>query len=98
MIPREEITKAIFDALDEINEQLPEGRKLEKSLDTVLYDRSGQLDSLQLVNLIVATEQGIEEAFNRVVVLADEKAVARERSPFRTVRSFAEYIAGRLDQ
>lgn len=90
------ITKAIFDAIDEINEQLPAGGKLEKSVDTVLYDRTGRLDSLKLVNLIVATEERIESEFDILVVLATDKAVAHGRNPFRTVRSFADYVAGRL--
>ena len=94
----ERILKTIFDAIDEVNEQLPEGGKVEKRVDTVLYDRNGRLDSLRLVTLIVATEERIEEEFDIVVVLADEKAVTRGRSPFRTVKSFAEYIAGRLEK
>jgi acyl carrier protein len=98
MDQRDRITKAVFDAIDDLNQQLPEGRKLGKNWDTVLYGRGGHLDSLQLVHLVVATEQGLEEEFNRVVVLADEKAVARGRSPFQTVGSFVEYIASRLQE
>lgn len=92
------ITRAIFDAIDEVNEQLSEGSRLEKSGDTVLYDRSGKLDSLGLVNLIVATEQKIEDEFDVAVILADEKAVSQENSPFKTVGSFAKYIACRMER
>jgi len=94
----ERILKLIFDAIDEANQQLPAGLQIEKSLQAALYDRTGKLDSLALVNLIVATEQRIEEEFGVAVTLADARAVSQERSPFRTVQAFARFIAERLKE
>jgi len=59
--------------------------------DTPLFGRSGVLDSVGLVSLVVAVEQAIEDKFGVSVSLADEKALSQQRSPYRTVRSLAEY-------
>jgi D-alanine--poly(phosphoribitol) ligase subunit 2 len=98
MIDGEKVIQAIFDAMDEINEQRPESRQLEKSADTVLFGESGLLDSLGLVNLIVAVEQRLEDDFGVSVALADEKAMSRRSSPFRTVKTLADYAASLIGE
>ena len=65
MKTKEKAAKIVFKALDELNEQLSGKNKIKKSLDTVLFGQKGCLDSLGLVNLIVAVEQEIEEEFKR---------------------------------
>ena len=87
------IIQVIFDAVDELNEQYPEKQGLIKSIDTVLFGETGTLDSLGLVNLIVTTEQKIEEEFGILVSLADERAMSQKYSPFRTIGSLGDYIA-----
>ena len=87
------IIQVIFDAVDELNEQYPEKQGLIKSIDTVLFGETGTLDSLGLVNLIVTTEQKIEEEFGILVSLADERAMSQKHSPFRTIGSLGDYIA-----
>ena len=93
MIDTAQITTAVFASIDELNEVLPLHRRLEKAVDTVLYDTNGCLDSLELVNLIVITEQNVEDAFGVPVILADERAMSLRHSPFRTVSTFVAYIA-----
>ena len=44
----ERITKAVLAAVDEVNQQLPGGVQIEKSLDAPLYGSSGKLESLDL--------------------------------------------------
>ncbi len=63
MTDKEQILQIIFGAIDEINKLRLSDRKLDKTPDVKLYDKDGQLDSLMLVNLIVAIEQNIEEEF-----------------------------------
>jgi len=95
MAETEKLASAIFRAIDDLNDQLPSERRLEKRLDTVLYGKSGRLDSLGLVNLIVAIEERVGDELGETVTLADEKALSQRDSPFRTVGTLAEYI-GRL--
>jgi acyl carrier protein len=93
----EEVLVAIRKAIDELNRELGANRRIESSVDTVLFGRRSLLDSYALVNLIVATEQEIQERFGVALTLADERAVSQERSPFLTVRSFADYVCARLE-
>ena len=89
---RERVLRAVYAAVDELNLDLPEGERLEKSLDTELFGRSGHLDSLGLVGLIVAVEETVLSEFDRGVTLADEKAMSRKSSPFRSIGSLVDYI------
>ena len=93
----QKIIDAAFRAIDELNLTLPHGEKVEKSLDTELSGASGALDSLGLVNLVVETEQQIEDEFGVLINLADEKAMAVEPSPFKTLGSLVHYIASLLE-
>ena len=88
----EKILNLIYVTLDEYNEQLSDELQLEKSSDTKLFGRGSKLDSLGLVNLIVAVEQNIEDEFDVIITLADERAMSQEHSPFRTVGSLVDYI------
>ena len=89
---KEQIAQLIFNAIDEVNQLLPEQERLVKSIDTVLFGNKGKLDSLGLVSLIVAIEQKIEEALEIPITLADERALSQKRSPFRTIGTLADYI------
>ena len=94
----ERMTEAVFQAIDELNDILPPERQLHKSLDTVLYGSSGRLDSLELVNLIVAAEQNIEDEFGVPITLADERAMSQRNSPFRSVATLVTYISSLLGE
>jgi acyl carrier protein len=89
---KEKITQVIFHVIDEINQQLAENQRIEKSMATTLLGKSAVLDSLGLVNLIVTVEEEIEEQFGVNITLADERAISQERSPFRTIETLMEYI------
>lgn len=97
MVRDEKVLAAIYKAIGELNRELAEDRRIKASVDTVLFGKHSHLDSYALVNLIVATEQEIEDLFGVTLTLADERAVSQERSPFLTVRSFADYICARLE-
>lgn len=84
-------TQAIFNAIDEINLQLPEDKQIPKSDDAILFAEGGNLDSLGLVNLVIAAEQHIMDLTGDELVLASETAMSRKRSPYRSVSALAEY-------
>ncbi len=98
MTNNERIIQTIFNAVDDINQLLIEEQQLEKSIGTVLFGKSGELDSQGLVNLIVAIEQKIEEEFEVPITLADEKAMSQKNSPFRTIGTLADYISLLLEE
>lgn len=91
-VDRESVLRAVFATVDEVNQTLPDDRKLEKSVETRLFGQRGELDSLELVNFIVMLEQRLADEFGLVVTLADEKAISRTTSPFSTVERLADYV------
>lgn len=95
---RDRILGAIYFCIDEFNRQRETDGQLGLSPNTMLYGAEGQLDSLALVHLIVAVEQRIEDEFGVSLTLADDRALARKGSPFRSVATFADYIAERLGE
>jgi D-alanine--poly(phosphoribitol) ligase subunit 2 len=92
MSKKEKIVKIILEEVGILNEYLPESQQLELSPQTVLFGEEGSLDSLALVNLIVAVEERIEEDFDTTISLADERALSQTESPFRTISTLADYI------
>ena len=86
------IIELIYENIETINQDLPEELKLEKSIETAFLGEGSKLDSLGLINLIVAVEQNVEDKFGKTITLADEKAISQEISPFKTVISLANYI------
>lgn len=97
MVDTEKITSLIFEAVDEINEQLPKSKRIAKDRNEALFGEGGKLDSLGLVNFIVEVEGLIDENFDTSITLADEKAMSMKNSPFRTLGSLADYIANLLE-
>lgn len=94
----DEIQALVLEAVEEWNQQAEEGQHLEPALETRLLGRNSTLDSLGLVNLIVLVEEKIADRYDVHLTLADERAMAQERSPFRSVQSLAEYVHLRLTE
>lgn len=94
----EKILNIIFEAMKEINEQSFPKKKLELTEETILFGKSGNLDSLELVSLIVSVEEKLFDEFEKQISIADEKAMSQTRSPFRTIGSLAQYIAFLLQE
>lgn len=96
MAMEEQVTQAMFRAIDEVNRSRAPGQRVEKSRETELLGGSSVLDSLGLVNLIVAVEAQVEDAFGVTVNLADEQARRHPANPFRTIGSLADYVSALL--
>ena len=92
MVSNDEILNAIFNAVDEINEQLASNQTIDKTVEEELFGKKGKLDSLGLVNFIVSTEQNIEDSFDIHITLTDERAMSMQNSPFRTIGTLNDYI------
>ena len=86
------IIEIIYNSIDEFNEQLKNDMKLEKSTETKLIGSNSKLDSLGIVSFLVTIEQNIEDEFDVIFTIADERAMSQKRSPFRTIGTLADYI------
>jgi acyl carrier protein len=88
----ERITKAVFAAVDELNEQMPKAAQIEKNLDATLYGTSGKLESLDFVTLIMEVEEKINAEFQTDITIADENLLSKQKSPFSTLGTLIEYL------
>ena len=93
---RDEILRAIYQALELANALREPEQQLPCAEDTPLYGVEGSLDSLGLVSLILDVEEAVNARTGAGLVLADPKAMARQRNPFRDVCSLADYVVARL--
>ena len=89
---RDQALRLIYDAIDVINRQLPSSRRLPKSPDTIIVGPSGRLDSLGIVNFILAIEERVSDATGAPVRLLDEGAALDDRGPFRNVDALAALL------
>jgi acyl carrier protein len=60
---------------------------------TRIFGRDGNLDSMQIVSLLMEVEQRVNERYGTTITIADDRAMSQERSPFRTIASLADYVA-----
>jgi acyl carrier protein len=92
MNAQDKVIQIIFAVIDETNPRLPPERRLDKSLETVLFGKQGKLDSIGLVHFIVEVEERLREDLGVSITVADERAMSAESSPFRSISSLARYI------
>jgi acyl carrier protein len=68
----EAVSRILFDSVILLNRQLPNRKKIPSAESTVLHGDDGELDSLSLVTLLVAVEEGLEDEFGTNCELMDE--------------------------
>ena len=86
------IRDIVFETLKDFGGNEGVGGLEDPTVDTVLYGETGMLDSLALVSLIADLEAALDERLGVQVALADERAMSRRRSPFRTAGSIVEFV------
>jgi hypothetical protein len=95
---RADVLPIIYTVIERLNElQAPEN-PVPCSVETPLYGPKGYLDSLALVSFLLDVEEGVNAEAGSQLVLADERAMAQHRNPFRDVGSLADYILLRLQE
>ena len=89
---RAEIEALVFEALETLNTELPADQQVAINAATALFGADATLDSLSLVSVIVDVETGLTLRFEREISLTDDRAMAREVSPFTDVSALVDYI------
>jgi len=93
---KEELIDIIYQSLDEVNEQLPNGQQIQKSLDTTLIKGGGGLDSLGFVNFIALVEEKCAHKYG--VALSLTGSSSHEDDSFEDVGKFADSLFQRLNK
>lgn len=87
-----ELVSCIREAARALLEQRDGAAELEIDARTRLYGSSGLFDSLDLVHLVVALEEEIEDRYGKQITIANERALSRYHSPFVSVGALAAYL------
>jgi acyl carrier protein len=96
MSKREQVMQLLRECVAEYGEQT--GGEYDLKDETPLIGPDSPVDSLGLVMIITGFECKLNETFNAEVVLASEKAMSMNRSPFRTLGAMADYGVELLDE
>jgi acyl carrier protein len=92
-INRDEVIEIITSSLQETLElSASEVDPSSVSPETRLVGHSAVLDSMGLVSLILDIEQRVNDQYDVLIILADERAMSQKQSPFRSVSTLADYI------
>ena len=94
---KNKIVQVVYEAIDEVNLLLAEEEKIEKSLSTIIVGEKGELDSLGLVNFIVAVEDKIKNEFKAEVSLSLEELMSNEENHLNCIETFVEYMCSVLE-
>lgn len=86
------IENIIIETLKNLSDEF-EMKELENpSVTTPIYGGGGGFDSLALVSFITDLEQRLSDELGLEIVLADERAMSANNSPFKNVTSLTQYI------
>jgi len=92
------VFKAIVSAVNELNEDWGYQVLRDVSGETALFGAESPIDSMGLVALIATVEQNLKDAFGVDLVLADDRAFSKNRSPFRSVGALESYVEALLSE
>jgi acyl carrier protein len=97
MVETVRVQKAVFKAIDDLNQHLPKGSLVEKVADAPLYGKNGRLESLDFVEFIVEVEGQVQAEFGVDFFLTDEDLLSKELSPFTTVGALIDHVQKLLE-
>jgi len=85
------VSEFLLDSLKEFQQrqEIPEDSILDH--DTLLMGDGGVIDSRSLVELLIGLEEFLEEQFSADFNWTTDRAMSAKRSPFRTLKSLAEF-------
>jgi acyl carrier protein len=92
------VLKVIYESITDLNLQLPQDRRMQPSVSTVLFGAGSRLDSLGLGNFIVIAEQKLEDYFGFRFDLTEDDPFSPATGHFRTVQSLAAYVCELADK
>ena len=93
---KEELLDIIYQSLEEVNEQLPNDQRVQKSPDAILVGRAGGLDSLGFVNFIALVEEKCAHKYG--IALSLMEASSSKDDALENVGRFADSLFQYLTQ
>lgn len=66
--------------------------------NTIIFGKESNLDSFDLVNLLIEIEQELFQKYGISITIASDRAMSENHSPFRTVQSLQHFIKLLIDE
>ena len=92
----EQLITIVYEAIDEANEVRPKQDWIRKDRDETLVGAHSKLDSLTLLNVVVAIEERVNAKFGTAFDLSGLLTVEPATSPLRSVAALVEYLGSRM--
>ncbi len=97
MANRDQVAAAVYAAVDELNDMLPDDEQLAKDEATPLTGERASIKSLSLANLMVGIEEQVEELLGEPVSLIGGDPLPENPSPLETLGTMIDYVSQLLD-
>jgi acyl carrier protein len=94
---KEDLAQTIYEAMEELNEQLSEESNLPKEHETVLFGEDGLLDSMGIINLLVILEEKLESSLKISVGLTSDSEILAQPERRWTVAELSTHIGELMD-
>ena len=91
------VQRVIEDCLVALRNDLGMTPIADLSVQTPLMGEGSDMDSMTVVHLIADLESRLQTVFGREWILADERALSRHRSPFRSIGDLTQFIMETAD-
>lgn len=91
-IMENEVKEIIKAAVEELNEQLDNDKKLEYNPDLRLIGKQSSIESMDFVTLVTIIEELVSDRLNKDIRVVSDKAFSRERSPFSSLGSLTDFV------
>lgn len=93
----QQLSFIIQQAIEELNAIREDQVPIVFSPETPLYGQSSALDSVDLVNLLVTIEEKLQDELEIDFLIANEKALSMQNSPFKTIQTLHDYLTLELN-
>lgn len=88
----DKVRNIIKSAIEELNEQLEDDKKLAYSNETRLIGRCAAIDSMDFVTLITIIEELILDGLDKDIMIVSDKTFSREKSPFYSIGTLTDLV------
>jgi len=94
----DKIFEIVIATINDFNEESDNKIDISNGRESELFGGNSEVDSLELVNLIVEIEENISDKFNKNITITSEKAMSRNTSPFINIGTITDYIEEILNE
>ncbi len=93
-----QVWQLVFNAIDHVNEELPENQRLKKEGATPLLDADDGVGSLTLIHMLLKVEEDAQVAFGNEILLTESEEIFSTDGPLRNLDEFVNFLTERIGQ